>query len=511
MITQEQRDVVTLLESPDTYGGAEVERIDTHTAAVFMAGSHAYKLKRAVRYDYLDFSTAHLRRRFCEAEVMLNRRTAPNLYKRVVAVTKQDDGSLALDGPGTPVDWVIEMARFPQECLFDRMASEGRLSLEVVAQLAEHIAGFHATAERRFDHGGRQGMQWVADGDASGFAEFGTFIEFGARAHLTDATNRQIRRHATVLDARREGGSVRHCHGDLHLGNIVLLDGQPTLFDGIEFNDEIACIDVLYDLAFLVMDLWHRELPRHGNLLVNRYLGETADLDGLALMPLFLSCRAAIRAKTSATAARMQTNAQKRASLEETGRAYFTMATQLLEEHPPQLIAIGGLSGSGKSTLAMAIAPSIGRVPGALVLRSDELRKRLCNIGLNERLEPSGYSTQITERVYRTLAEHATRALRAGHSVIVDAVFADEDERRHVEHIARDLSLRFVGLWLDSPASTLITRVAARQHDASDADADVVRLQLARAVGDVTWQRLDASVAPEQVADAARHVVAGST
>lgn len=192
------------------------------------------------------------------------------------------------------------------------------------------------------------------------------------------------------------------CHGDLHLRNIVLLDGRPILFDGVEFNDEIACTDVLYDLAFLLMDLW-RQLPRHANAVLNRYLAETEDLAGISLLPLFLSCRAAVRAKTSATAAALQQNAVRRNQLHGIAREYLALAEQLLHPPCPSLVAVGGFSGSGKSTLALGLAPFVGAVPGAVVLRSDEIRKRLCGVPHLQRLGPEGYSAQVSERVYATL------------------------------------------------------------------------------------------------------------
>ena len=292
MTVEDQSAVIEFLASPAAHGGMPVDRIDTHSAIVFLAGERAYKLKRAVRFDYLDFSTADLRRTFCDAEVRLNQRTAPAIYRRVVAVTLEADGSLALDGRGSAVDWLVEMNRFPQEALFDRLAGAGRLDLALMAPLANAIAAFHMTAAaRRRDHGGAAGMQWVVDGNAAGLAEFGAgCLEWSACHQLTDDARREVNRQAALLDARREAGQVRQCHGDLHLRNIVLVDGRPTLFDGVEFNDEISCTDVQYDLAFLLMDLWRRCLPRHANAVWNRYLATTRDWQGMSLLPLFLSC-----------------------------------------------------------------------------------------------------------------------------------------------------------------------------------------------------------------------------
>ena len=494
MTADDQTAVIDFLASPSTHGGGTVERIDTHTSIVFLAGARAYKLKRAVRFDYLDFSTPERRRTLCEAEVRLNRRTAPTLYRGVIAVTRQDDGSYALGGDGKPIDWLVEMNRFPQEALLDRLASVGRLDLELMSPLAAAIAEFHRSAEHRADHGGKAGMSWVIKGNAGGFAEFGrTCLEPSTAARVTDASYRELDRRAEMLEWRRTSGFVRQCHGDLHLRNIVLLDGQPTLFDGVEFNDEISCTDVFYDLAFLLMDLWRRKLPRHANTVWNRYLLETQDFEGVSLLPLFLSCRAAVRAKTSATAAHLQHDVDRRSELGGMAREYLAMAERLLHPPPPCLVAVGGFSGSGKSTTALGLAPSVGGVPGAVVLRSDETRKRLCGVAPLQRLGPDGYSSQASERVYSTLAELAALVLRAGHSVVVDAVYARAADREAIERVAAAAAAPFIGLWLEAPEAVRLSRTEQRRDDVSDADATIVRLQRAHDPGEIGWCRLNAS------------------
>ena len=492
MVTEDQSEVVAFLESPATHGAQAVERVDTHASVVFLAGDRALKLKRAVRYDYLDFSTASRRKAMCEAELRLNRRTAPAIYRGVVPVTREGNSTLALGGHGEPVDWVLEMLRFDQEALLDRLAERGALPLDAMVPLAAMIARFHATAEKRPDQGGRESMRHVVQGNAAAFAEHGALLG----THVTRATGQgsleAIARHGALLDGRRAAGSVRQCHGDLHLRNIVLLEGAPTLFDAIEFNDDISCIDVMYDLAFLLMDLWHRQLPRHANAVWNAYLAETGDLDGLALLPLFLSCRAAIRAKTSVTQAALAAAAEDRAALVKMAHEYLALADQLLQPGPPRLIAIGGLSGSGKSTLAQALAPSVGAVPGAVVLRSDEIRKRLRGADPLARLDATGYTTEVSRRVYGTLAERAARVLSSGHSAILDAAFLDPADRQAVERVAEARRVPFVGLWLDAPPEVLFARVAARRKDASDADEEVVRGQLVTDLGSIHWQRVEA-------------------
>jgi aminoglycoside phosphotransferase family enzyme/predicted kinase len=493
-MTEDQSAVIEFLTAASTHNGHDVERIETHISMVFLAGSRAWKLKRAVQFDYIDASTAERRRVLCEKEVRLNRRTAPSLYRGVLAVTREADGSLALGGSGTPVDWIVEMNRFEQDALFDRLAQQGRLDVAMMSPLAAAIASFHRDAERRRDHGGAPGMRWVVEGNADGFSEFGAgLFDAGTLARLLSDTRAMLEQSRSVLDDRRERGFVRHCHGDLHLRNLVLIDGKPTIFDGVEFNDEVACVDVLYDLAFLLMDLWHRRLPAHANAVWNRYLSDMGDLTGLALMPFFLSCRAAIRAKTSATALRVPADPVRAGELRTAARRYLAMAELLLHPGSPCLVAIGGWSGSGKSTLARALAPVLGAVPGAIVLRSDEIRKQICGVPLLTRLGPEAYAPDVTERVYKVLIERAGVALRGGFTAVADATFLRAADRQAIETVARANAVPFVGVWLEGPVQALLHRLQQRGYDASDADAAVLRMQSDQDIGPLAWHRLDTS------------------
>jgi aminoglycoside phosphotransferase family enzyme/predicted kinase len=500
MITADQTEVLAFLGSPSTHAGEAVERIETHASVVFLAGTCAWKLKRAVLYDYLDFSTIERRKAMCGAEVRINRRTAPELYRGVMPVTREPDGALALGGSGPPVDWLVEMARFDQDGLFDRLATRGALDIGLMPPLALAIAQLHLAAEQRSDHGGRAGMAWVIEGNATGFAEQGAgILDQAVCARLTEDARNAVQRDGAQLDARRDGGFVRQCHGDLHLRNIVLLNGRPTLFDAIEFNDEIACIDVLYDLAFLLMDLWRRRLPRHANAVWNAYLAETRDFEGVRLLPLFLSCRAAVRSKTSTTAANLQGDPQRQDELKAMARDYLSLAQELLHPPAPCLIGIGGFSGSGKSTLAHALAPLIGPVPGAVVIRSDEIRKSLCGAEPLHRLGSEGYAPGVSQRVYATVTERAEVVVRGGHAAIADAVFARPSDREALERAAVAAGVPFVGLWLDAAESELVARAERRVLDASDADAAVIRSQIAQGAGSIPWHRLDASSPSEDV------------
>ncbi len=507
MICEDQRETIAFLGSPDAHGGRrEVERIDTHASVIFLAGDRAYKLKRAVRYDYLDYSTSAKRRSACEAELALGRRTAPEIYRRVVAVVRTRDGRLALADTGDALDWLVEMERFDRELLFDRLAERGVLDAASMQRLGSEIATFHESAERRADRGGYAGMRWVVAGNEAGLVEFGAGVYDAAASRTLAASLRALLEGARgLLEERRRTGFVRRCHGDLHLGNIVLWRGVPTLFDAVEFSDDVACIDVLYDLAFLLMDLEHRGLRPLANSVFNRYLALTGDLDGLALLPLFLSARAAVRAKTSATAAALQAAAAPASALRAAGRAYLDLARDLLAESPPRIVAIGGYSGSGKSTIAAGLAPSFGRAPGALLLRSDVLRKTLLGVEPEVGLGAEAYAPEVDARVYRELCDRAVRAARAGQAVIVDAVFADPGARAALVAAARKAGIPFTGLWLEAPREVLDRRIRNRRGDASDATAEVLAGQLAADPGPLEWTRIDATPPADRVtADAAR-------
>ena len=500
-----QGEVIAFLGDPRTHGGQAVQRIDTHAALVFLAGDRALKLKRAVRYPYLDYSTVEKRQAACVAELAINRRSAPTLYRGVVAIRRGIDGRLRLDedggGDGDAVDWLVEMARFPDESLFDRMAERQALTLPLMHRLAERIAAFHREAAPRPEGGGLEAMLAVADGNFEDLRAAPDLFPATAVERLAERTGDALDRLAPLLEERRRAGFVRHGHGDLHLRNIVLLDGEPTLFDAIEFDEALAVADVFYDLAFLLMDLDHRGLRPLGNAVLNRYLEETGDYGGLAALPLFLSLRAAVRAKVSAAALRLGGRAE---GLANEARRYLDHALAALEPAPARLVAVGGLSGSGKTRLAQRIAPELGPAPGAVVLRSDVLRKRLCGVADTDRLPDEGYAPAVTGRVYAELYRRAAAVLAAGHAVVVDAVSARPDERRRIEAIAAEAGVRFDGIWMEAPLAERMARVTNRRNDASDATAEVAKRQESYDLGTIGWTRLDSGRVASDVLDDAR-------
>ncbi|MSP67590.1 MAG: hypothetical protein EXQ96_05755 [Alphaproteobacteria bacterium] len=467
--------------------------MDTHGAVVFLAGPRAYKLKRAVAFDYMDFSTLALRDAATAAELRVNRRTAPDLYRGRCAITREANGRLRFDGIGAVLDWVVEMRRFDQECLFDRLAGRGALSSQLLAALVAEIVRFHAAAERSTRLGGTAGMRSVIDGNRAAMAGCGLEVVVRAAPEVHAAATGALHVVAPLLEARRAGGCVRNCHGDLHLGNIFLDQGRPVLFDAIEFNDSLAWIDTFYDLAFLLMDLRHRGLAEAASTVLNRHADPVPDPAALAALPLFLSLRAAIRAHTSAAAAARQPAPDHARGLAAAAGAYLDQSRAYLAPPRPRLVAIGGLSGSGKSSLAYALAHQIGAAPGARVIRSDVIRKRLLGGAETARLGADAYRREVTERVYRALLDEAAATLAAGHAVIADAVFGRPGQRAAIGAIAAAAAVPFTGLWLEAPAAVLEARVGARTLDASDADVGVVRRQLAYDVGRVDWARIDAA------------------
>ncbi|WP_229743704.1 bifunctional aminoglycoside phosphotransferase/ATP-binding protein [Aliidongia dinghuensis] len=492
MADEDQTRTIALLGDPATHGGHPVTRVETHASIIFLAGDRAYKLKRAVRYSYLDYSSERLRRIACRDEYALNRRFAPALYLDVRPVTEGDDGRLSLGGDGTPVDWVVVMRRFDEADLFDRMAEAGRLTPDLLVALAERVADVHRAAAPVADQGGAAGIAEAIETTRINLRP-GAAFSLAEIASWRRAVDAALAAQRELLERRRLAGKVRECHGDLHLRNICLLDGRPTLFDGIEFSRSIACIDIVFDLAFLLMDLHHRGLDHLGNRVFNRYFDLMDEEDALPLLPLFLSLRAAIRAQVTETAARREPDEALRAAAMAEASAYLALATEALRPERPRLVAVGGFSGTGKTTLARELAPLMLPAPGARVLRSDVIRKRMWDVAETQHLPEGAYGLNNARAVYGRLADETAVTLAAGCSVIADAVFAQPEERRAMAELARRAGVSFHGLWLTAPVETLVARVAGRSGDASDATPAVVRRQVALHIGPLDWETVDAA------------------
>jgi predicted kinase len=310
-------------------------------------------------------------------------------------------------------------------------------------------------------------------------------------------------RHADLLDRRRVQGLVKRCHGDLHLRNICLMDGRPVLFDAIEFNDDFAVIDVLYDLAFLLMDLRHAGLAKAASLVFNHYMELRDDIQGLPLLPLMLSLRAQIRAHVTAAIA---VHAPQPEAMHAEARRYLMEAADYLTPPTPRLVAMGGLSGSGKSRAARELAPYLG-APGGLVLRTDVIRKRLAGCKPWDKLDKDAYTQDSSHRTYEMMCRQAAEVLAHGYPVIADAVFSKSAERAAIKAVAEAAGVPFTGLWLEADPVIAEQRILMRRRNASDATPEVLKAQLAYDVGPLDWPRIDSSFAKDRTDRACRAAV----
>lgn len=484
----DQDAVIEFLSRPETFGVDEVARTTTSISEIFFAGDYVYKLKRAVSLPYVDFLTRTARRETCEREIRLNRRTAPGIYKRVVAVTEAD-GQLALDGDGPAVDYLVEMVRFDEDTLFDRLAARDELNDGLIVELADGIADLHRQAEPRPDLGGPDSMRTAIDNVIKPVRDLADApVSKEELDRLESAWMDALETAAPRLAVRRRRGCVRQCHGDLHLANICLFEGSPTPFDCIEFNDAIACVDTAYDAAFPVMDLVDHGERGLANLLFNRYLAQTQDYHALPLWPLYLSARAVIRAMVTTLSAEDDDK-----DAHDAARRYLKLAEDFLTPQSPRLVAVGGRSGTGKSTLARHLAPFIGGPAGAVWLRTDILRKKIMGLDPEEKLPEDAYRPEVSAWTYRRMMRIARRALRAGWPVVLDAVFLKPEERDAAETVADHAGVPFTGLWLEAPLDLRIERATGRKADASDADAAVVRQQEQISTGEIAWETVDVS------------------
>ncbi len=500
----DQAKVLDFMASPKAYdpAPARVDRIATHASVVFLAGDRAYKVKRAVKYPFLDFSTLERRRLACLHELALNRRTAPQLYLDVVPVTRGNDDQFHLGGSGEAVEWVVAMRRFEQSSLLDRMAEDKRLPLTLIQPLARTIAIFHRSADRILTpQESVSALRAVVEDNQRTLVVQEQFVARETLGEVHRLSIGALNSFDSLLRARALGGYVRHCHGDLHLRNIVEIEGEPVLFDAIEFDDAIATIDILYDLAFLLMDLGARGLPGHANALLNAYLdasGDTGDLVGLKLLPLLLCMRAMVRAKVELLRAALAEDSV-RAELRGHAQSYVTLARHYLEPRQPRLVAIGGLSGSGKSSVARGLAPHLGTFPGALHVRSDRERKRLFGVAGEDRLPGRAYRAEVSDIVYRICRKRALMGLEGERDVIVDAVHAKAEEREATAACAARAGVNFTGIWLDAQPDAMRARIAGRTAGVSDATTAVLEQQLDYDLGPQSFAVVDANRPVDEV------------
>jgi len=472
-IPQNQAEVAAFLEQ--LAGAAPIQ---THISAIFVGRNTAWKMKKAVALGFLDFSTLAARAHFCRRELELNQPAAPAIYRDVVAITRAPDGRLQEGGEGEALEWVLRMAPIPAGDFLDAVAARGGLTPALLDALGDAVFTLHQSAPKADVPDAPGAMEAVLSGNLRAARAAG--LPEAAIAPLAACFQTALERAVPSLMARAVEGRIRRCHGDLHLGNLCLWQGKPTPFDALEFDEALARIDTGYDLAFLLMDLDRQAGRAAANRVLNRYLARSGDYGVLGLLPLWLALRALVRAHVEAARGR-------------DGVPLLGAAEQYLAPAPPCLIAVGGLQGTGKSTLARGLAPSLGAAPGALLLRSDELRKRRFGLAPEAPLPPEAYTEAISTAIHEELFMNAEAALRQGHAVALDAMFLDAGHRQRAAAIAARVGVAFQGFWLEAPMEILKSRILARRGDASDATIAVLERAAQSDPGAIDWHRLDAA------------------
>jgi aminoglycoside phosphotransferase family enzyme/adenylate kinase family enzyme len=503
-----QERVIDFLTCAENYShSGPVEVIHTHCAHLFLVGDDVYKIKRAISFSYLDMSSLESRYHLCKRELELNQKTLPDIYLDLVSICEADNGSLELNGSGEPVEWAIHMRRFNETSVLDHMATNGQLEIDIAASLGSSIAEYHSGLQALDVNDGHARIHEVVKELVQ---ELGLLDHVFSKSEIEGfrtATSIELERCMELMDERARAGFIRRCHGDLHLRNLIMHKGVPTPFDALEFDERMATTDVLYDLAFLLMDLCHRDLTEQSNAVLNHYFlhSKISQLQGLSLLPIFLACRACIRAMTTAQA--IKADLEHQFELRSEAISYLQSSRQFLKRQAPVLIAIGGLSGTGKSTLSQKLASSVVKAPGALLLHSDAERKVAEGVDEKACLPDERYTKEASNENYNRLRQKTSIALAADWPVIVDAVFLRYKERFLIEQCADEYGCRFVGIWLTADTKTLQQRIAARVNDISDATVAVLDLQLLQDQGPMTWQTLNTHCSRASVFEQASKIV----
>jgi len=490
-----------------------VSVVQTHCARLYLSGDFVVKIKRPVAYSYLNLTSLSKRRHVCERELVLNKPSLPNIYLGVAALVESSSGELAfafdtvaISNTETIKEWCLLMRRFDEDCVLDNVATRDQFDIGLAKQTGHAIAAYH------------DALPIVSCDDSDiRVDELISELEFELKlldqvfpkervVALVASMYQRFREVKAQLSQRSEEGFVRRCHGDLHLRNLLLLDGRPVPFDALEFDERLATTDVLYDLAFLIMDLCHRDLVPQANAVLNEYLLESDErnISGLALLDLFISIRAAIRAMTTAQSLTAAGSNNTGSDLQEPRRealSYLELAENALEPKKAMVVAVGGFSGSGKSTFAKALATQISTFPGALLLNSDVERKAEFNVESSQKLDVDHYTSANSDRVYDRLLKRMSHAIAIKYPVIVDATFLTAKRRDQLEELVANKPVEFFGFWLMAPVEVMRNRIDTRRGDVSDADIQVLEKQLALDKGPNRWQHLDTNAPVDRIVE----------
>lgn len=459
----------------------EIQVIETHISSVLLTGDYAYKFKKPVDFGFLNFTTLEARKHFCEEELRLNRRLAPGIYLDVVAITGSPEEP-EINGAGEPFEYAIKARQFRQDDLFDHKQKQGELNFDLIDDIARQMANFHVAAEAAAADSNFAKPAIAYAPMEQNFRQLEELISDETKltqlTRIEDWTKQTFSTLSDLMETRGKDGRVRECHGDMHLGNITLVDGDVTIFDGIEFNDEFRWIDVMSELAFITMDLIDRGETEMANRLTNTYLEKSGDYKGVPLLRFYQVYRAMVRAKiASFRLADPQLDEQTREEVLTQYQSYADLAESFAINPAPQIILMHGVSGSGKSTISEVISQKLG----AIRIRSDVERKRLYD-GLNadtaDDINSGIYSAEASEKTYQYLLDCAETLLNAKLSVVVDAAFLKYDQRYPFLQMAADQDFQFNVIHNECDISTLRQRITDRKNDVSDADLSVLEHQL---------------------------------
>lgn len=466
-----------------------IELIETHISWVFLTGEFAYKIKKPVDFGFLDFSTLEKRRDFCEQELNLNNRLAPAIYLSIVSITGTYDKP-TISGNGEVIEYAVKMRQFPQLSQLDRMLAAGKLDVGHMDAIAIMVADFHQTvqlADESVDFGDEDLVNEPVEENFFQIKEhLKTNLYLDALDDLQQWSFNEWSRLKPIFEQRKSDGFVRECHGDMHLRNLIWFDGRAMAFDCIEFDPRLRWIDVISDVAFLVMDLQDRCRPDLASRFLNSYLEATGDYAGLSVLPFYLSYRAMVRAKVDAL--RLEQSGitkEERAQTLSQFESYIELARSYSQESQIKLIIMRGVSASGKTTLSQQLLDNLG----VIRLRSDVERKRSFGITLpktaSNDIDAGLYSAEASQKTYSKLAELASEVISAGYSVVVDAAFLRLEQYDLFLSLANRLCVAFIVLEVSAPEDVLRQRIMTRKQGASDADIEVLDQQLAN------WQPLN--------------------
>ncbi|ACB49523.1 unknown [Crocosphaera subtropica ATCC 51142] len=476
-------DISTLikqLQNPNSYPHTvqdSIKVLQTHASAIFLTGNYAYKIKKPVDFGFLDYSTLEKRQHFLNQELVMNQAIAPDIYLEVLPITIKND-QVKIGEEGKIIDYVLKMNQFPQDCLFINLFQAGKLEKKHLENLGKVVAEFHKNTQtndyiRRF--GNIEMIKKSIDENYERTEKYIGIVQTEKQYQETkEFTNHYFELKQNYFKQRQQADKIRECHGDLHLKNVCLWNGKIELFDRIEFNEEFRYVDVMFDIAFTIMDLDARNRTDFSNIFLNTYLEYTGDWQGLQVLPLYLSRQAYVRAKVNSMLLDDSNISEKEhQKAQEDAKNYYHLAWKYTQQHQGKIIMMSGLSGSGKTTMAKYLAQDIN----AILIRSDAVRKHRGNIPLDETGDNELYSAAMNQETYKTLIQLGEMMAKEGFNVILDAKFDRHQWRETVIEIAKKYNISLTILYCYAPLKILSDRLSKRQGDISDATPNLLKQQ----------------------------------